>query len=118
MCCSGTGNVLKIQSLLHVCSEYHKLKEEGDEAEPEGVEPEGATPTAKSGSAKTKTSSKDKSKKNSSKTKKETEEAEPGSLEEPGSHQSISVLGIALIAMGEDIGGEMAMRTFNHLVGV
>lgn len=111
----GTGNVLKIQSLLHVCSEYHKLKE-GDEAEPEGVESEGATPTTKSGSAKTKSASKDKLKKSDSKSKKEAEEAEPGSLDEPGSHQSISVLGIALIAMGEDIGGEMAMRTFNHLV--
>jgi hypothetical protein len=28
----------------------------------------------------------------------------------------IAVLGIALIAMGEDIGGEMAFRAFGHLV--
>jgi hypothetical protein len=41
---------------------------------------------------------------------------EPGSIGEPGSHQAICVLGIALIAMGEDIGAEMALRTFNHLV--
>jgi hypothetical protein len=28
----------------------------------------------------------------------------------------VAVLGIALIAMGEEIGAEMALRTFGHLV--
>ena len=42
---------------------------------------------------------------------------EPGSIAEPGSHQAVAVLGIALIAMGEDIGAEMSLRSFNHLVG-
>jgi 26S proteasome regulatory subunit N1 len=31
-------------------------------------------------------------------------------------HQALAVLGIALIAMGEEIGAEMAIRTLNHLV--
>ena len=31
-------------------------------------------------------------------------------------HQALAVLGIALIAMGEEIGSEMAIRTLNHLV--
>jgi 26S proteasome regulatory subunit N1 len=31
--------------------------------------------------------------------------------------QVLAVLGIALIAMGEDIGAEMSTRQFNHLVG-
>lgn len=31
-------------------------------------------------------------------------------------HQGVAVLGIALIAMGEEIGSEMALRTFGHLV--
>jgi len=31
--------------------------------------------------------------------------------------QAFAVLGIALIAMGEDIGAEMSLRQFNHLVG-
>jgi 26S proteasome regulatory subunit N1 len=30
--------------------------------------------------------------------------------------QSFAVIGVAMIAMGEDIGTEMAMRAFNHLV--
>jgi len=32
------------------------------------------------------------------------------------SPQGVAVLGIALIAMGEEIGAEMALRTFGHLV--
>ena len=32
--------------------------------------------------------------------------------------QGVAVLGIALIAMGEEIGSEMALRTFGHLVSV
>jgi 26S proteasome regulatory subunit N1 len=30
--------------------------------------------------------------------------------------QAFATLGVALIAMGEDVGSEMAMRTFNHLM--
>ena len=32
-------------------------------------------------------------------------------------HQAFAVLGVALIAVGEDVGAEMSLRTFNHLVG-
>ena len=32
--------------------------------------------------------------------------------------QAFAVIGIALIAMGEDIGAEMSLRQFNHLVRI
>jgi heme-binding NEAT domain protein len=32
--------------------------------------------------------------------------------------QSIAVLGISLVAMGEDIGSSMSLRLFGHLVGL
>lgn len=40
---SGTGNVLKIQSLLHICSEFYSTekKEEEGETEVEGKKGEG-----------------------------------------------------------------------------
>lgn len=60
---AGTGNVLKVQQMLHICSEHFDAEKNEDD-----------------------------------------------------SHQSIAVLAIALIAMGEDIGAEMALRTMNHLV--
>ncbi|RXM99756.1 26S proteasome non-ATPase regulatory subunit 2, partial [Acipenser ruthenus] len=50
------------------------------------------------------------------KDKKDKEKKE--SSADMGSHQGVAVLGIALIAMGEEIGAEMALRTFGHLVSV
>lgn len=137
LCTPGTGNVLKIQQLLHTCSEFHgnKEEEEGSESEVPSKEDSGdAKPADKEGEATEgggeatgggeggdSASAKDTTKKSdSSKSKdvemKDAESAEPGSLSEAGAHQAISVLGIALIAMGEEIGAEMALRTFNHLV--
>ena len=140
--CVGTGNVLKIQSLLHTCSEFYKSKDK-EGGEEEGAGSMEATPTTgKAGETtpiatggedsskpsdskpgegttdKAATSDKGASKKSSSKDAemKDAEQTEPGAIGEPGSHQAICVLGIALIAMGEDIGAEMALRTFNHLV--
>uniref|UniRef100_H3D9X5 26S proteasome non-ATPase regulatory subunit 2 n=1 Tax=Tetraodon nigroviridis TaxID=99883 RepID=H3D9X5_TETNG len=59
---AGSGNVLKVQQLLHICSEHYEKESD------------------------------------------------------MGSHQGVAVLGIALIAMGEEIGSEMALRTFGHLL--
>jgi 26S proteasome regulatory subunit N1 len=56
---AGTGNVLKIQELLHLCA---------------------------------------------------------GHLHEDAEHQAAAVLGIALVALGEDVGSEMALRIFDHLL--
>ena len=81
----GTGNVLKIQSLLHKASEFF-TEEEGKERDTKGKENQ-KDPTAVA-----------------------------GALHEPGAHQAVTVLGIALVAMGEDIGAEMSLRTFSHLV--
>ncbi|KAJ3139770.1 proteasome regulatory particle base subunit [Physocladia obscura] len=59
----GTGNVLKIQSMLHLCNDH----------------------------------------------------LDPAKGEDD-SFQAFAVIGIALIAMGEDVGAEMAIRSFNHLM--
>ncbi|KAK4046358.1 proteasome regulatory particle base subunit [Microbotryomycetes sp. JL201] len=59
---AGTGNVLKVQSMLSHCHEH--------------IDPE----------------------------------------KEDDLHQAIAVIGIALIAMGEEVGAEMAIRHFNHLM--
>ncbi|KAK4052584.1 proteasome regulatory particle base subunit [Microbotryomycetes sp. JL221] len=59
---AGTGNVLKVQSMLSHCHEHLDPEKEDD------------------------------------------------------LHQAVAVIGIALIAMGEDVGAEMAIRHFNHLM--
>nr|NVI77467.1 regulatory particle non-ATPase 1 [Cucujiformia] len=80
---AGTGNVLKVQHLLHICSEHYEPSEKEESS----------------------------SKKDKDKTKEKDEKEKDLS-----SRQSIAVLGIALISMGEDIGSEMAYRTFGHLL--
>jgi len=75
---AGTGNVLKIQAMLHHCDEHIVDKKEDPKNE-----------------------------------KDEKKEEEP---KKDDTFQAFSVLAVALIAMGEDIGAEMSLRQFNHLV--
>ena len=79
--------------MLHICSEHFETKEDEE----------------KEKDSKDKDKDKDKEKE---KDKKEAEKADDGS------HQGVAVMGIALVAMGEEIGAQMALRTCNHLVGL
>ncbi|KAK6435153.1 proteasome regulatory particle base subunit [Oleoguttula sp. CCFEE 5521] len=76
---AGTGAVLKLQQLLHICNEHI---EEADDAEEDKDKP-------------------DEPKKDVS-----------------GDQlvQSYAVLGLSLVAMGEDVGQEMVLRQFGHLM--
>lgn len=82
---AGTGNVLKIQQLLSICSEHIELDKEED-----------------------------KDKKDDKDKKKDKKSEESGFSS--NSHQAIAVIGISLIAMNEEIGAEMALRAFGHLL--
>ena len=88
---AGTGNVLKIQSLLHICSEHYE-----------------PTPETKD-DKKDKKKAEDKSDKKSEDKKEGEDKAEKGDVD-LSMQQSVAVLGLALIAMGEDIGSEMLFR--------
>ncbi|KAI1301580.1 26S proteasome non-ATPase regulatory subunit 2 [Halotydeus destructor] len=81
---AATGNVLKIQQLLHICSEKQEKVAE---------EPAAATEKGKSKQPAAATQSSDLS-----------------------LQQAVATIGIALIGMAEDIGAEMAFRTFGHLL--
>jgi 26S proteasome regulatory subunit N1 len=59
---AGTGNVLKVQKMLHMCNDHLDKEKEDD------------------------------------------------------TFQGFATLGVALIAMGEEVGSEMSLRTFNHLM--
>ena len=83
---AGTGNVLKIQHLLHICSDHY---------EPASTESD--------------TSSKKDAAANAQKEKEDREK-------DLSSCQAVAVIGIALIAMGEEIGAEMAFRSFGNLL--
>ncbi|XP_014670026.1 PREDICTED: 26S proteasome non-ATPase regulatory subunit 2-like [Priapulus caudatus] len=93
---AGTGNVLKVQRLLHICSEHYEHTDTDDAKD-----------------AKKDERSK---KKDEKKEKEEEEEKEKKGKADLSSQQAVAVLGIALIAMGEDIGSEMSFRSFGHLL--
>lgn len=76
---AGTGNVLRVQTMLQQCGEHLNTKDAVvADSEQEGDK------------------------------KAETKQDD--------TFQAFAVLGIALVAMGEDIGAEMSLRQFNHLV--
>ncbi|KFD72718.1 hypothetical protein M514_01843 [Trichuris suis] len=81
---AGTGNVLKIQDLLFLCSARTNKQEQKPAAE------------------------KDKKEK---KKESESDRFDPSVME-----QAVAVLGIALIAIGEDIGASMSFRLLGHLI--
>jgi 26S proteasome regulatory subunit N1 len=74
---AGTGNVLKIQAMLHHCDDHITASKKDP--------------------------------------KEEKKDAKEESKPDP-TFPSFAVIAIALIAMGEDIGAEMSLRQFNHLV--
>ncbi|THH01280.1 hypothetical protein EW026_g1377 [Hermanssonia centrifuga] len=78
---AGTGNVLKVQTLLHHCDEHIVKKEKEEKKDEESGE--------------------------------ETKEEQP---QKDDTFQAFAVLGIALVAMGEEIGSEMSLRQLNHLM--
>jgi len=84
---AGTGNVLKIQALLHFCDEHIDKKDDKEKDEKE--------------------KEKEKSKENAD---------EPMESPKDDTFQAFATLGIALVAMGEDVGSEMSLRLFNHLM--
>jgi 26S proteasome regulatory subunit N1 len=137
---AGTGNVLKVQKMLHICSERlvkPEKEENADqaeaEAEEEEVAPEAegegpaapATPAAAASSsaprvpgAATATApgaAADAATAEPTETAEETE-AKAKAKDVGLKFQSVAVIGIALIAMGEEVGSEMALRHFQHLV--
>jgi len=102
---AATGNVLKIQKFLHVCSE--SAKKEGDESVKDGEK----SSSAKEAAAKAKEASTSKSGKKDDKAK-TAEKEKTASF----SRHAMAVLGIGLVAMNEDVGSEMATRVLGSLL--
>lgn len=91
---AGNGDVLKIQQMLHHCTEHigvddEKKKEDGAAADSQRQQNGAGQQGASSEEAKEK---------------------------ESDTFQGFAVLGIALIAMGEDVGAEMVLRHMSHLM--
>lgn len=96
--------------MLHYCNDHLNLPDDGKKETTQTETPAnlaaGLTDAAAGGAA------------NSAAATTEGEAETPKKEEENDTFQTFAVLGIAIVAMGEDIGAEMSLRHFNHLVCV
>lgn len=127
---AGTGNVLQIQSLLQMCTakptdqaaEEKKLEQSEEDSKPIGnstttndVEMEDVEANEPSNNETNEEEPKDEVKTESKdEPKEETTDEEEEEVDEM--YKGFAVLGLALIAMGEDIGQDMVLRHFSHLM--
>jgi 26S proteasome regulatory subunit N1 len=111
---AGTGNVLKIQAMLHHCNDHLNVppKDDDDSEDSSTSKDTPATPANADGTAGDATAAggADGAQPNGT----TEEEKKDGPV--PDTHQAFAVLGLALIAMGEDVGSQMSLRSLNHLV--
>lgn len=125
---AGTGNVLQIQSLLQMCSAKPKDNEEEEkrmeESEEDALKREGKDSSAPSTQAETQTTGEDdvdeeadsKADIKQEESKDKSDSASDDEAEDEDIYQGFAVLGLACIAMGEDIGQDMVLRHFSHLM--
>jgi 26S proteasome regulatory subunit N1 len=114
---AGSGNVLKIQKLLGLAGEHHGAKAAAAKAAAEDVA--AATPTAPTAASATPTAGVAVNGAAGTAADESSEDAEKASQEAVRSaeaEQLVAVLGIAMIAMGEELGSEMSIRAFGHLM--
>ncbi|KAF7350460.1 26S proteasome regulatory subunit RPN1 [Mycena venus] len=90
---AGTGNVLKVQAMLHHCDEHIDMKEK--EADKDEKKEEKKDESAAEGA--------------------KEEEVKPP-VKPDDTFQAFAVIAVALIAMGEEVGAEMSLRQFHHLM--
>ena len=103
---AATGNVLKIQQLLHICSENIDASKEGSANNAQAKEGTDATPTANGSTTGSTTAPASSA----------PPPAPKATQAEIGVQQAIATVGIGLIALAEDISCDMAFRTFGHLL--
>ncbi|EMG46092.1 RPN1 26S proteasome regulatory subunit RPN1 [Candida maltosa Xu316] len=120
---AGTGNVLQIQALLQMCTakpkdqlDEEKKLEQSEEDQQKEKKPTGADEDVEMEDAEKKEEKVEDAKTDTA-TKIETEKEDDDETEdEEELYQGIAVLGLACIAMGEDIGQDMSLRHFGHLM--
>lgn len=129
---AGTGNVLKVQQMLHICAEHAQKPKKKAETSSTETQAEGANgqladadvnmdtsdsaPAAATDSESPDSAPAPESAEAAAAAASADAEEDDGEPAKPLKHQAAAVIGIALIAMGEEVGAEMALRQFQHLV--
>ncbi|XP_060803455.1 26S proteasome non-ATPase regulatory subunit 2 [Amyelois transitella] len=115
---AGTGDVLVVQQMLHICSKHYETDNEQSSAEDTAFKKQDKKEAKEGSSSSTAASSSkdDKSKGKSSKDGKSKEkDKEKEANKELSSVQAVATLGVAVIAFAEETGAEMCTRIFGQL---
>lgn len=116
---AGSGNVLKIQKLLGIAGEHHAAKAAAAKAAAEDVATPASTGPSANATAGGAVNGTAEAAAPAAATDEKAEEAEKlaqESVRSAEAEQLVAVLGIAMIAMGEELGSEMSIRAFGHLM--
>ncbi|THD19853.1 26S proteasome non-ATPase regulatory subunit [Fasciola hepatica] len=145
---AGSGNVLKVQKLLHILSEKYEEKDKGSAAGGKSKEKSKDTRRAGAGRGRQRRTGASRNTNNEvsdgssaapieESAEAEAEEEDTGAAAQPTpmdtdnadegepneesgfdfhAHQGLAALGVAVIAMGEEVGLDMAFRMFGHLL--
>ncbi|XP_047990980.1 26S proteasome non-ATPase regulatory subunit 2 [Leguminivora glycinivorella] len=117
---AGTGDVLVVQQMLHICSKHYDTDNEQSSAEDtafkktdkkEAKESSGSSSSSSGAGSSKEDKNKSKSKDGKSKEKDKEKEAN----KELAAVQAVATLGVAVIALAEETGAEMCTRIFGQL---
>ncbi|CAO1633048.1 unnamed protein product [Jaminaea pallidilutea] len=109
---SGNGDVLKIQQMLHHCTEHIGVDSEKEGGSSGGEQPNGAASGTQGEGQGPQTSSQQQQGDGGASGEGDSDKKDAPS----DTFQGFAVLSIALIAMGEDVGAEMVLRHMSHLM--
>lgn len=105
----GSGNVLKVQQMMNAISEHQEAVAAADDSAPDGAE---AAPAAAGGGAQGTAAASGSSWAGGGASAAKDKDKE-GQLFDAA---SLSAMGVAFIAMGEELGGQMAQRALGHML--
>lgn len=126
----GTGDVEQVQNFLTICGEHPAVSENSDSngggnearsGQDSGTSNKAAAATASSAAGSSTTDRKGSSggggsSQSSSSSNEGENVGESERVRIATAEQSVAVLGLGMVAMGEELGAEMCVRTFGHLL--
>jgi len=130
---AGTGNVLKVQHLLGICGQHIDAQDptetpaQSSQASPptpaatagNGAAEDGAAPSAnpsETGAATAGDGAATPAESDSAMSDAQQPEPKRDTPESLGIQKGIATIGLAMVAMGEELGSAMCLRTFDHLL--
>ncbi|KAI0564007.1 26S proteasome non-ATPase regulatory subunit RPN1 [Gracilaria domingensis] len=115
----GSGDVRKVQKFLSICGEHASTEENDDATDSNQGSNARSQAAAQAGSTAT-NGAENESNANANGTQEASSDAKTLSDAEKAriasAEQAVAVLGLAMVAMGEELGAEMSIRAFGHLL--